>query len=286
MDITKFEVFLQVVECGSLAKAAEALQYTASGVNRMMSALEAEMGFALLYRSHTGVRPTPNGERLLPVFREIVRWNEQARQMRDEIKGLVRGNLTIGAIYSVSACWLPSIIKAFLGDYPNIHLRIMEGNKDSLDQWLREKRVDCCFLTQKPDGCQWVPLRDDPLMAWLPQDHPCAKLRAFPLSRFQDEAYIKTYPENDTQIDRMLQDEGIVPNIRFTTMDNYATYAMVEAGLGISINNQLMAKNWAGQVAVLPLDPPKHISLGVCFPSLETASPAALRFIDYAKMII
>ena len=59
MDTEKCRALLAVLEAGSLSAAAEKLDYTPSGLSRMMAALEQELGFPLLSRSHNGVQPTP-----------------------------------------------------------------------------------------------------------------------------------------------------------------------------------------------------------------------------------
>ena len=60
MDFKKCEALLAAIDTGSFTKAAEQLHYTPSGISDMMTNLEAELGFPLLYRSKTGVVPTPS----------------------------------------------------------------------------------------------------------------------------------------------------------------------------------------------------------------------------------
>ena len=72
MESEKCRVLLCAIDKGSITAAAEAMGYTISGVSRMMTALEAEVGFPLLRRSREGVIPTNECCRLLPSFREMV----------------------------------------------------------------------------------------------------------------------------------------------------------------------------------------------------------------------
>jgi DNA-binding transcriptional LysR family regulator len=68
--------------------------------------------------------------------------------------------------------------------------------------------------------------------------------------------------------------------VRFTTTDPYSAYLMVEAGLGVSLNQSLTARDWQGGVVVMPLDPPQPVEIGIALP--ETMSPAACKFADFA----
>ena len=87
--------------------------------------------------------------------------------------------------------------------------------------------------------------------------------------------------EPDSKI-RMLQQLQIRPKIRFATSDSRATIAMVRAGLGITLLNDILTADLADGVAVLPLDPPQSVHLGIALPEEEHVSPAAKRFITYA----
>ena len=67
METARCRAFVAAAETGSFSKAAEALSYTPSGVNQLVTALEKEFGFPLFRRNTKGVALTENGELLLPV---------------------------------------------------------------------------------------------------------------------------------------------------------------------------------------------------------------------------
>jgi hypothetical protein len=117
-------------------------------------------------------------------------------------------------------------------------------------------------------------------------DQLMAKADAFPLSAFNDEPFILTLPGRNSDTEQLLERHNIHPHIKFTTVDSFATYSMVEEGLGVSINNDLIAKNWKGRVKVLPLDPPQPLHLGILVPSLSAASPAARKCIQCVQQVL
>jgi DNA-binding transcriptional LysR family regulator len=61
MNIQKFMAFVRTVEYGSFTKAAEILNYSQSGISRMINDLEKEWGVSLLERGRSGVRLTSDG---------------------------------------------------------------------------------------------------------------------------------------------------------------------------------------------------------------------------------
>ena len=233
MEAVKCEAFLAAAELGSLTATAELLGYTQSGVTRMIGTLEEELGFPLFLRSKKGVQLTENGKLMLPLLREVVRAHHNAEQLSAEIGGVSKGSLTIGCYYSISALWMPEILTAFRARYPGVTVRMQEGGNLEMARWLNERSVDCCFGAQMHgDKYDWLPVFRDELVAWLPRGHELAEADAFPLMRLQDEPFIHTSPNHDTDQDRLLEQHDLHPQTCFTTRDGFTTYNMVEAGLG------------------------------------------------------
>lgn len=285
MDSLKCEAFLLAAQKGSLTQAGEVLGYTQSGITRMIRSLENEIGFPLLVRTPHGVRLTSDGETMLPSLRNIVRAEKMAMNRGAEIRGIIQGTLHIGSYYSVSAAWMPKILRAFRQDFPQVDIHLHERTNLELSRWLTERSIDLCLSAQPAKGivCDWIPLYRDELRVWLPPDHPAARQKDFPIAALQGAPFIITLPQHDTDIDRFLAAEQIEPDIQFTTADPYTTYCMVEEGLGLSLNNTLTTENWPGRVVTLPFRPARYIELGLAMPRQEDLSPAAKKFIEYAQ---
>ena len=80
----RYEIFLKVCKTGSFSKAAEALNYTQSGISQMMAGLEEELGVQLFARINRGVTLTDNGTRLLPYIRELANQKTRLRQAKKQ----------------------------------------------------------------------------------------------------------------------------------------------------------------------------------------------------------
>lgn len=288
MDSLKCEAFLLAAEKGSLTKAAKILGYTQSGITRMIHSLEQETGFALLVRTPHGVRLTADGEAMLPALRNVVRAEKQAVNRGAEIRGIIQGTLHIGSYYSISAAWMPKILRQFRRDFPNVEIHLHEGTNIEISRWLNERSIDCCLSARPTKGtvCDWIPLYTDELCVWLPENHPAAGQTDFPIENLQQAPFIITLPQHDTDIDRFLEKEHIEVDIQFTTADPYTTYCMVEEGLGLSLNNRLTTKNWSGNVVILPFRPARNIELGLAVPCRKDMSPAARKFAEYAVRVV
>lgn len=173
LSLAKFEIFSTVVELGSLTKAGETLGLTQSAVSHAIASLESEWGFSLLNRGRSGIHLTSNGEHVLKYIREILKWNEEMLQEIANINGLTIGKVRIGTFSSVSAQWLPEILKTFNEDYPSIEITILEGNYDDIEDWILNGIVDFGFVSL-PTVHQFevVPLKKDRMVCLIHDQHP------------------------------------------------------------------------------------------------------------------
>ena len=113
MSISKYQIFLKTVACGNFSKAAEAMNFTQSGVSHAIQALEDELGVTLLSRNRGGVVLTADGRTLLPKIEKLCAAHHALMQSAASLKGMDAGLVKVATFSSVSAQWLPSILKSF-----------------------------------------------------------------------------------------------------------------------------------------------------------------------------
>ena len=287
MIIRKYTVFLKAAECGNLTRTGELMGYTQSGVSHMMKGLEDEIGFSLFKRGSKGISLTDNGRKLLPIIRKLLDCNEQLEQTVSSINGLITGNICIGAFSSVSTHWLPRIIKSFQSDYPKVNISILEGGIREIDGWLSEGIADIGLYSRQPHQTfDWLPLKEDPLLAILPKDHPLPEGAPFPITECNGAPFIISTQGFDYDIHRVLAENNVTADVKFSSMDDYAIVSMVANGLGISILPELVLKWCAGHVRITELEPRAYRILGIAVPSLKNLSPAVKKFLDHTTHIL
>ena len=283
MESARCKAFMYAADTGSFTKAAERLNYTPSGGSQLVGALENETGLTLLKRTRKGVTLTSDGEILLPAVREFLEKENRIYELAAEVKGLLVGSVTIAAYSSISTHWLPEVIRDFEQDYPQIEIRLMEGIRQEVTRWLDEKKADIGFLSyQEPMPYEWTPLDYDEMLAVLPKDHLYASKESYPLINCETDSFIMPALGRDDDVVSLFERNGIKLNIHFTTLENFATMAMIEKGLGMSVMNNLITEKWNCDIVKIPVDPPSRITLGLAVPSYKQASPAVKRFIKYA----
>ena len=285
MAVDKYELFMRVVELGSLTRAAEELGVSQPAVSHAIAALEQEFGFALLRRARRGVVLTPEGRLILPALRGVMSANEQLSQIASDIRGLDCGNVSIATFSSVGVHWLPGIIDSFQRACPRVRLRLMSGDYHDVERWLTDGSADVGFVTLPTElKGELFPLAADRLLAVLPAGHPLAGGERYPTEQLGREDFIGLLETSDRDARGVLEAAGVDVHIKYTTKDDYAVIAMVEQGLGVSIMPELLLRNCSARVRLLELDPPASRTIALCLPAADRAGPAVRRFAEHVKM--
>ena len=283
-NIQKYMSFVTTVEYGSFSKAAEILNYSQSGISRMIADLEREWKVTLLERNKGGVRLTSDGTKLLPYAKNLIAEYEKLQMQVDELNGLQSGLIRIGTFSSVATHWLPNIIKEFQKDYPNIDYELLLGDYTEIEEWILEGRVDCGFLRlpTHPDF-ETIFLEQDRLMAIIPESHPLADADKFPVTALCEEPFMLLEKGAKAEVSEIFERYNLIPNVRFTTWDDYAIMSMVESGLGISILPQLILKRVPYKILAKELDVPAYRNIGLALKSKNSASLAVKKFLEYLQ---
>ena len=284
MNIQKYMAFVKTVEYGSFTKPAERLNYSQSGISRMINDLEKEWKLVLLERGKFGVKLTSDGMKLLPHAENVCREYEKLQMEVNELNGLQSGLIRIGTLSSVAAHWLPNIIREFQKAYPNIDYELLLGDYTEIEEWILDGRVDCGFL--RLPTCpefETIFLEQDRLLAILPEQHPLAHIEKFPVVALCDEPFMLLEKGAKAEVSEIFERCNLTPKVHFTTWDDYAIMSMVESGLGISILPELILKRVPYGIIAKELDVPAYRNIGIALRSKKKASLSVKRFLDYLQ---
>ncbi len=282
MDTEKLRVFITAIDQGSISAAADAMGYTPSGVSRSIAALEQETGFPLMYRGRHGVQPTEDARKLLPLMRDMLLQERRYREISADILGLQKGTAAIGINYAAHFRKISGLLRKFAEEYPGIEVRTEQGLSTQLCQALQEHRLDFVIATRR-EGFEFIKLGEDPMTACVPENHPCVIQGSYPLKRFEQDPMIATYPDVDTDYKRALKEHDIIPNVRYTSRNVYATYCMVEAGLGVFMSNRLEMEIYQGSAVLLPTVPPVIQEIGIMHCGLDSMTMSARKLLQIVQ---
>lgn len=173
----------EVARTGSIRKAADHLNVTASAVNRRIMDLEEELGAALFERRPRGVRLTAAGEVFVHYLREQEGGVERMKSQIEDLKGLRRGTVRIACSQALALDFLPREIAEFRKRHPLVAFDVKVLDHEQAMAALAAYEVDLVLVFRPPFMPNFQPLMslEQRLVAVMSVDHPLAGRRTIRL---------------------------------------------------------------------------------------------------------
>lgn len=134
--------FLAVGRLGSIRKAADELNVSASAIDRQILNVEAEIGMPLFERLSTGLRLTAAGEIMMAAGG---RWQKSLAEVRaqiEDLRGLKRGHVEIAVIDALAKGVIPAAVHALQSRYPGITIELKVASNDQVRRMIASGEVD------------------------------------------------------------------------------------------------------------------------------------------------
>ncbi len=273
MNLKHLEVFKAVMTTGSTIAAGSALQMSQSAISRQLSALEAELGFALFHRDRGRLVPTAEAHALIP---EVGQTIERLALMRRKAEDLRSGAATdlfikVAFPHSMTTTVLPRIVSTFLADRPSTSIEILSGPYDAIEQLVVDRSADLGFvrLPTEEQEVQVFPLMRSRMVCVMPRGHPLARQETVELSELLRHELIMLGRQraHRRELDLRLKALRSTIRCRIETHSVEATCALVAQGLGVSIVPALIASLLRDMpIELRPLNPATSNDYGVITP--------------------
>lgn len=148
--------------------------------------------------------------------------------------------------------------------------------------------MELAFVSRQDDlKADFLPLKEDTLVAVLPDEPTFDDWKTFPVSAFEDREFLMPALGFNRDIMPMFRRHHVHPRIRKTTVDDSVVISMVAHGLGVSIMTELIMTGRADHtVKVLPVEPRAFRELGIVVRSRRELKPAVQELIQCAAETI
>lgn len=273
-----YQVFATVVDKHTFIAAAEMLNITPSAVSHSISQLETQLGFPLFIRSRTGVTLTADGKTVYPIIQDILNSEQRLEQEAANINGLTNGTIRIGAFSSVLLNWLPSIIREFRQQYPDINITVYQGNFNDIAERVRLGTLDMGFSALPIDeNIVLHPLIKDEVFCLTPKDFVPKNGHVMTSADVADKTFILQHSDYDRDTKLTLDRYNVTPNSLNYSIDDASIISMVEAGLGFGVLPDLALKRISGNINIYPFDEPHYRTLCLAVNKSLAQAPTTTR---------
>lgn len=262
MQLHQLRYFVAVAEVRHFTQAADIVGITQPSLSKQIHALEADLGAPLFERVRGNIALTAAGEVLLPLATRILADVETATREVQELVGLRRGRVRLGATPSLATSLAPPVLRRFRDAHPTIDLRVEEGGSQDLVRNLLRGDLDLALIIMPAQGAD-PGLRVDPILreslvvasvGEVPTASATGELRITDLRDQPMVMFREGYDLRDATI-QACREAGFEPRFAVDGGEMDAVLSFVEAGLGIALVPGIVLARRPG-VRITPLAPP------------------------------
>ena len=286
LTLVQLRMVVAVATEGSFTAAAEQALISQPALSRSIRDVERVLGVRLFERTTRSVALTPDGQEFVHVATEILKSADDGLGRFRAYRAGDRGSVTVAALPALAACVMPYVCKEFAVTRPQVRIRVLEGDTDTILRQVRDGRADIALTETpaSPDGLRIRLLGDDCMVAIAAPGHPISSVEKIPWKEWACFPTVAFGPAHGlrTRADLACRQADATPQVCYEADDATTVVAMVSAGLGVAaLTLSTLALASTESVHVVPLVAPEMVqSLAVVHRSAPALAPAAEAFVQ------
>jgi DNA-binding transcriptional LysR family regulator len=261
MELRHLRTLDAIARHGSFTRAAEELHLAQSALSQQVRRLEAELGVDLLRRTSRSVAVTEAGRVVLDHARRVLREVDGLQAELEELSGVLKGKVSIGAMWPTGTYDLPGVLGVFHAEHPGVDIHLSENTADHLLDLLRHDELDCAFASVDPDrlGDEFAATKlfEEELVVTAAPGHRFAAQDHVTLAEIAGETLIgyRDGSELRRRLEWTLAAEGLEPRSAFSCTEMAAVRALASRGLGIAVMPRSIAELEGAPIVIRPVGP-------------------------------
>ncbi|SPE29891.1 putative LysR family transcriptional regulator [Candidatus Sulfopaludibacter sp. SbA3] len=241
MEFHQLELFLAVIECASVTRAAEKVNLSPGAVSLQLHNLAAELRTDLFVRSGKHIVPTPAALRLAEHARSVTAQMRQIEQefASDSLHDHLPFHFATGATALIHQLGRP--LRLLRKNFPETSIGITVAPTEEMVAGLLQRRFDLALISLpfQNDDIDVIPLFEEELLVLKPSVRRVTGWRVGTIE--PDDlagASLVLYPKRSnmrSMIDGFCRELGVSPRVIMEADDTEAMKKLVETGFGYSI---------------------------------------------------
>ncbi len=233
----------------NVSAAAEELYTSQPGISHQIKLLEDELDIQIFERSGKKLTAiSPAGQAILEHVTDLLNNVKNIKQSARDFSKHDRGSLTIATTHTQAQFILPPILQQFSGRYPNIELRVHQGNPKAMCKLAANNQVDFVIASEVID--ERGELVTIPAYRWnrrivVPKGHELTRSKKITLEVLAGYP-ILTYMLGLTgrsQLDKAFLQAQLEPKVAFTATDSDVIKTYVRLGMGAGIIAEMACRD-------------------------------------------
>lgn len=284
MELRVLQYFLAVTREQSISGAAESLHLSQPTLSRQLKDMEDELGKQLLIRGNRRITLTEEGMILRKRAEEIMELVQKAEHEIATSDDFIAGDITIGAGETDGIRFLARAAKTLQEQYPDIHLHIISGDGESVEENLDRGLIDFGFMCREIDTAKYEYLKvpgNDSFGILMRRDSPLAEKDFVVPKDLWDKPLIASRQMiRDTNVGKILECNQEKLNIVASYNLLFNGSIMVDEGVGYALCfDKIINVSGNSNLCFRPLLPRAETPLYVIWKKYQTFTKAAEKFL-------
>lgn len=262
MEARELRYFAEIVDLGSMSRAAGSLNVSQPALSRAVRLLEERLGCTLLERGRFGVRPTVFGEALYVRAKAVNAEIQRARIELDEMTGGSPAPLSVGILPSQATGPISEAAVQLVEARPGLRIQVIERPRVDLLPALRRGEFEIAVANldlnaQEPNLVQQVLFYDRPVLA-VRQGHPLLEADRIAMENLLDYPWIlpRAGADHRLLVENHFRAQGFAlpeENIESQSVSFTRIVVMRSDFIGILPNDMPSAEESAGYIVGLDI---------------------------------
>jgi LysR family transcriptional regulator, transcription activator of glutamate synthase operon len=290
MELRQLKYVEAVARHRHFTRAAEELHVAQSALSHQIRRLEAELGTELFERNSRTVLVTETGEAVASRARRILAEVDGVQDEIDELRGLVRGRLSVGALLPGGDLDVPRLVVRFSEAFPGIEMDLHEGTAGVIRDYLLEDRIDAAFsllVEDPPEELEFERLSEEEIVAAFPAGAGPDRKR---VTAADLSGYALVVPRSGSAIKQALDEffarAGKPLRISLESGDPFLLRCLVSTGFGAAVLPASLTRREGPPIDVRGLRPAVRLPACLLWRSGRHQSPAARVFLDFVRAYV
>jgi DNA-binding transcriptional LysR family regulator len=235
----ELKTFVTLADVKNFTKTAELLLMSQPSVSLHIKNLEKEFQTKLFQRSPKYLKITPTGEILYKRARQMITIYEQTRQDILEHHNSVKGELKIGASFTIGEYILPSLLHDLQTNYPELELHVVIGNTEEIVHYVKLFQVDVGLIEGQTNEKEVSvnAFMQDQLFVVSSINHELARKKEVTMADLQDQKWVTREIGSGTgqYLSHVIRSNGLKVKSLLTISSNQGIKETLMNGLGLSL---------------------------------------------------
>lgn len=265
LTLRHIEVIRAVLRAGTLTSAARQLAVSQPGISRVLRNAENRLGLVLFERRAGRLYPTPEVLALYPDIEKVYAEIEGIQRAATELRRVRGGRLTLISIPSIAATILAYALGQLAKTSPDLRITLRTALNYEVIESVRAGAAELGFAYDVPTNpaITATEIGQTRLVCVLPKGHPLASLpvvdardlHEVPLISFTGALAI------GAAIESAFAEAGAIRRIGVDVGQSFLACALVNAGAGIAVLDEIVAGHLRRGLVVKPFRPQRSVRL-------------------------